>query len=123
MSGAPNPLSMPQATTPTAPPKYDPYTYQSLAAFDGSTPGQPIFVSVKGIVFDVTPNAAMYTPGSKYNMFAGKDGSKALAISSMSPTDAVPVDVSTLTPEQVGKLDGWYQFFEKRYNIIGKIVG
>lgn len=62
----------------------------------------------------MTPNGVLYKPGGKYGVFAGRDASKALAISSMKPEDAVPVSKGEeeLSEEQKETLKGWYKFFE-----------
>jgi membrane-associated progesterone receptor component len=52
----------------------------------------------------------MYGPGGAYALFAGKDASRALGLSSLKPEDAVP-DWSTLDVEALKTLGGWYDFF------------
>jgi membrane-associated progesterone receptor component len=52
----------------------------------------------------------MYGPGGAYAVFAGKDASRALGLSSTKHEDAVP-DWSTLDAEALKTLDGWYDFF------------
>lgn len=49
-----------------------------LSAFDGSDPSKPIYVAIKGRIFDVTAKKEMYGKGAGYNVFAGKDASKGL---------------------------------------------
>jgi membrane-associated progesterone receptor component len=63
-----------------------------------------------GTVFDVTRKVDVYGPGKGYNVFAGKDGSKGLGMSSLKPEDAVP-DYRELTPENRKTLDDWHDFF------------
>jgi hypothetical protein len=63
----------------------------------------------------------MYSPGAGYNIFAGKDGSRGLGMSSLKPEDAVP-DWSTLEEKDLATLNQWYEFFKARYNIVGKVV-
>ena len=46
-----------------------------------------------------------------YHVFAGKDASKALGMSSMKSEDAVP-DWSGLSAEALATLDGWYAYFQ-----------
>ncbi|GHJ83727.1 hypothetical protein NliqN6_0129 [Naganishia liquefaciens] len=104
-----------------APPKDDPITPAQLAQHDGTDESKPIYVAIKGTVFDVTAKRAMYGPGAGYNVFAGKDGSVGLGKSSLKPEDAVP-DYSTLEPAEMKVLDQWYDFFSKRYNVVGKVV-
>ena len=45
-------------------------------------------------------------PGKGYNIFAGKDASKGLGMSSLKPEDAVS-DYSTLDDKQMKVLDDW----------------
>ncbi|KAK2464787.1 hypothetical protein APHAL10511_003205 [Amanita phalloides] len=102
-------------------PKDDPFTPEQLREYDGSVPGKPIYVAIKGTVFDVTRKADVYGPGKSYNIFAGKDGSRGLGMSSLKPEDAV-ADYSELDDKDRKTLDDWYDFFRKRYDIVGRVV-
>ncbi|EAU85747.2 progesterone binding protein [Coprinopsis cinerea okayama7 len=104
-----------------APPKDDPFTPEELAQYDGSDTSKPIYVAIKGTVFDVTRKADVYGAGKSYNIFAGKDGSKGLGMSSLKPEHAI-ADYSDLGEKERKVLDDWYSFFEKRYNIVGRVV-
>ncbi|PAV18459.1 cytochrome b5 [Pyrrhoderma noxium] len=106
--------------TDLAPPQDDPFTLEQLRAFDGSDPEKPIYVSIKGTVFDVTKKRDMYGPGKSYNIFAGKDGSRGLGMSSLKTEDAVP-DYSVLPDNEMKVLNDWHAFFSKRYNIVGRV--
>lgn len=103
------------------PPKEDPFTAEQLAKYDGSDPELPIYVAVKGTIFDVTRKADMYGPGKSYNIFAGKDGSRGLAMPSLKPENVI-ADYSDLSERQCKVLNDWHSFFTKRYNIVGKVV-
>jgi len=52
-----------------APPRQ--FTAEELAAYDGSDPDKPVFMSVRGTVFDVTAGRSFYGPGGPYAAFAG----------------------------------------------------
>lgn len=101
-------------------------------------------VAIKGIVFDVSRNAA-YGPTGQYRgmshirgsrnkkqdeqrtlttskVFAGKDPSRALASSSLKPEDCRP-DWHDLDDKEKTVLEEWFTFFSKRYNIVGKVEG
>jgi hypothetical protein len=54
----------------------------------------------------------MYGKGAGYNVFAGRDASKGLGMSSLDPKDAVS-DYSSLNEAQIKTLDQWEGFFEK----------
>ncbi|ESK86588.1 progesterone binding protein [Moniliophthora roreri MCA 2997] len=102
------------------PPKDDPFTLEQLKEFDGSNPDKPIYVSIKGTIFDVTHKRDVYGAGKSYNIFAGKDGSRGLGMSSLKLEDAVP-DWSVLDEKDLKTLNDWHDFFKKRYNIVGKV--
>lgn len=53
----------------------------------------------------------VYGKGKSYNLFAGKDASKGLGMSSLKPGDAVS-DYSTLPENERKVLEDWYSFFE-----------
>ncbi|RAH74648.1 putative progesterone binding protein [Aspergillus aculeatinus CBS 121060] len=103
------------------PPKYDLITVEELSKCDGTDSNRPTLVAIKGIVFDVTRNAA-YSPSGQYHVFAGKDPSRALASSSLKPEDCRP-DWYDLEDKEKTVLDEWFTFFSKRYNIVGKVQG
>ncbi|KAK7014420.1 putative steroid-binding protein 3 [Favolaschia claudopus] len=104
-----------------APPKDDPFTLAQLKEFDGSNPSKPIYVSIKGTIFDVSAKADVYGSGKSYNIFAGKDGSKGLGMSSLKVEHAVP-DHSGLSDAERKVLDDWHAFFSKRYNVVGRVI-
>jgi predicted heme/steroid binding protein len=58
--------------------QHDPITPNELSTHDGRDASRPIYVAIKGKVFDVSPKREMYGPGAGYNIFAGKDASKGL---------------------------------------------
>ena len=113
------PFAIPDAST-IKPPCYDPITVQELSKFDGSYPQLPIYVAIKGLVYDVSAKRDMYGPGKSYNVFTGKDASCALGKSSLKPADA-HADYSNLSADEMKVLDDWEKFFQKRYSVVGKV--
>ncbi|KAF8882711.1 cytochrome b5 [Infundibulicybe gibba] len=105
-----------------APPKDDPFTPEQLQQYNGSDPSKPIYVAIKRVHdIDVSHKIDVYGPGKSYNVFAGKDGSRGLGMSSLKPEDAVP-DYSVLDEKDMKVLDDWHAFFTKRYNVVGRVV-
>ncbi|KAF9940179.1 hypothetical protein BGZ67_008220 [Mortierella alpina] len=94
------------------------FTPEELAKHDGTNASEPIYVAIKGKVFDVSTKKEMYGPGAGYHCFAGKDASKALGKSSLKPEDCIP-DYSGLDEKEMKTLDDWVVFFEKRYPVVG----
>ncbi|KAI1794252.1 cytochrome b5-like heme/steroid binding domain-containing protein [Ganoderma leucocontextum] len=107
--------------TDLAPPKDNSFTVEQLKHFDGTDPSKPIYVAIKATVFDVTRKADTYGKGKSYNLFAGKDASRALGMSSLKSEDAVS-DYSTLSDADMKTLNDWYDFFSKRYDVVGKVI-
>ncbi|MCJ1286928.1 hypothetical protein MMC26_006274 [Xylographa opegraphella] len=101
-------------------PKSDPITVEELAKCDGTDDSKPTLVAIKGTVFDVTGNAS-YAAKGPYRVFAGKDASRALAMSSVKPEDCRP-EWEDLPEKEKTVLNEWMTFFSKRYNIVGKVV-
>lgn len=52
------------------------FTPKELLKFDGSDVDKPIYVAIKGNVFDVSTKKDMYGPKGGYKCFAGRDSSK-----------------------------------------------
>ena len=61
-------------------------------------------------MFDVTRKAEVYGAGKSYNIFAGKDGSKGLGMSSLKTEDAI-ADYSGLSESDMKVLNDWHDFF------------
>ncbi|KAM0483636.1 hypothetical protein ACHAPX_002129 [Trichoderma viride] len=102
------------------PPKDDPISLEDLAKADG-TNGEKSYVAIKGKVYDVSANK-MYQPGGSYHVFAGKDASRALGMTSVKPEDVRP-DWHDLPDKEKGVLEDWITFFSKRYNVVGVVEG
>ncbi|CAG9943415.1 unnamed protein product [Clonostachys rosea f. rosea IK726] len=123
----------PKAPVNLDPPKDDPISLAELGKANGAE-GQKCYVAIKacvrrqsnmvstqGKVYDVTGNKA-YQPGGSYNVFAGKDASRALGKSSVKPED-VSANWQDLPDSEKKVLDDWITFFSKRYNIVGRVEG
>ncbi|KAI1621112.1 dihydrofolate reductase [Exophiala viscosa] len=52
-------------------------TPDQLALFNGSDPSKPIYLAINGTIFDVSEGRHTYGPGGSYEVFAGRDASRA----------------------------------------------
>uniref|UniRef100_A0A1A8F333 Neuron derived neurotrophic factor n=2 Tax=Nothobranchius korthausae TaxID=1143690 RepID=A0A1A8F333_9TELE len=95
------------------------FTEEELERFDGTQEGQPIYMAVKGVVFDVTRGKEFYGKDAPYNALVGKDSTRAVAKMSLDPSDLTS-DTADLTDEQLKSLD---QIFESTYKAKYPIVG
>ncbi|KAG8381948.1 hypothetical protein BUALT_Bualt05G0025700 [Buddleja alternifolia] len=96
-------------------------TPQQLKNYDGTDPSKPIYVAIRGRIFDVTTGNSFYGPGGSYSVFAGKDASRALAKMSKDENDVV-ASLDGLTDKEIGVLNDWETKFEAKYPIVGTVT-
>ena len=118
------PPSHPKDPPPTV---FKHFTPVELRPFDGSN-GRPVYLAVRGQVFDVTSGRNFYGPGGPYENFAGRDASRGLACGSFDEDMLTkdlegPLDtLDGLDEEQQGALTDWQMRFTEKYPIVGKLV-
>ncbi|KAJ3289211.1 hypothetical protein HK104_007663 [Borealophlyctis nickersoniae] len=106
--------------TPRKPPGNRQFTPAELRQYNGTNSEEPVYLAIKGVVYDVTPARAMYTPPGGYSLFAGRDATRALAKSSLKEEDVTPDDTG-LTEEETGTLNKWVEHYKKKYDIMGTV--
>ena len=88
----------------------------------------PVYLSVRGRVFDVTSGRNFYGPGGPYENFAGRDASRGLACGSFDEEMLTkdlqgPLDrLEGLGAEEMEALRGWEERFEEKYLVVGRLV-
>ncbi|KAL4780231.1 cytochrome b5-like heme/steroid binding domain-containing protein [Aspergillus varians] len=119
----------PPATLPKGPPPivFRTFTPKTLLPFNGEN-DQPVYLAVRGRVFDVSPGRNFYGPGGPYENFAGRDASRGLAFQSfdqemLTEDLSAPLDdLKDLTADQLENLQGWEERFSDKYLVVGKLV-
>ncbi|XP_053315814.1 neudesin [Spea bombifrons] len=95
------------------------FTDEDLAGYTGEQEGHPIYLAVKGTVFDVSAGKEFYGKGASYNALAGRDATRAVAKMSLDPADLTH-DTTGLTEEQLNSLDDIFEnVYKKKYPIVG----
>uniref|UniRef100_A0A3Q0RV57 Neudesin neurotrophic factor n=1 Tax=Amphilophus citrinellus TaxID=61819 RepID=A0A3Q0RV57_AMPCI len=95
------------------------FTEEELKRYDGGEEGQPIYMAVKGVVFDVTKGKEFYGKDAPYNALVGKDSTRAVAKMSLDPADLTS-DTTGLTEEQLKSLDSIFEgTYKAKYPIVG----
>ncbi|ORX96386.1 cytochrome b5-like heme/steroid binding domain-containing protein [Clohesyomyces aquaticus] len=118
------PQTLPKAPPPTV---FRTFTPPELFPYNGLN-GMPVYLAVRGRVFDVTAGRNFYGPGGPYANFAGRDASRGLACGSFDedmltkdldgPLDAL----EDLGEEQMDAMRGWEERFQEKYLVVGKLV-
>ncbi|XP_039992428.1 neudesin [Xiphias gladius] len=95
------------------------FTEEELRRYDGSEEAQPVYMAVKGVVFDVTEGKEFYGKDAPYNALVGKDSTRAVAKMSLDPADLTS-DTTGLTEEQLKSLDSIFEgTYKSKYPIVG----
>lgn len=97
------------------------FTPERLSRYNGSDPSLPLLLGIKGRVLDVATGYQYYSSGQPYNVFAGKDGSRGLAVMSKRLEDAV-CDLTNLTERQTKTLDDWERKLIGKYPQVGTVT-
>ncbi|KAK4236520.1 cytochrome b5-like heme/steroid binding domain-containing protein [Achaetomium macrosporum] len=103
------------------------FTPRTLLPYNGEN-GMPVYLAVRGRVFDVTRGRNFYGPGGPYANFAGRDASRGLACGSFDEAMLTkdldgPLDtLSDLGREEMEALRGWEERFEEKYLVVGRLV-
>ncbi|KAK0636617.1 cytochrome b5-like heme/steroid binding domain-containing protein [Bombardia bombarda] len=118
------PATLPKEEAPIV---FTTYTPRTLLPFNGEN-GAPVFLAVRGRVFDVSKGRNFYGPGGPYENFAGRDASRGLAKGSFDEDMLTkdldgPLDtLADLTKEDFEALQGWEERFLEKYLVVGKLV-
>lgn len=112
---------------PPSPVVFRTYTPRTLLPFNGEN-GSPVFMAVRGRVFDVSTGRNFYGPGGPYANFAGRDASRGLASHSFDEDMLTkdldgPLDpLEDLDAEQIEAVEGWEARFTEKYEVVGRLV-
>lgn len=93
---------------------FDAETLATKAGADGG----PIYLSVKGRVFDVTKGADFYGPGKGYGVFAGKEVSRCLGKMEVNDKES-NAGWRNLSAEHMETLNDWEGRFVAKYPVVG----
>ncbi|KAI9688637.1 MAG: hypothetical protein M1822_000994 [Bathelium mastoideum] len=118
------PVVLPKAPPPTV---FRVFTPPELLPYNG-TNNMPVYLAVRGKIFDVTPGRNFYGPGGPYENFAGRDASRGLACGSFDEsmlTEDLQAPLDTLEDlgrDEIEALQGWEERFSDKYLVIGELV-
>lgn len=96
------------------------FTAADLKPLNGSN-GEPIYISVKGVVYDCSSAPQFYGPGAAYHVFAGKESTRSLAKMMISDEEA-NAGWDNLSPDTMEVLEEWITKFKCKYPVVGSFV-
>jgi membrane-associated progesterone receptor component len=94
---------------------------KELKQYNGED-GNPLYIAIKGDIFDVGNKNAFYAKGGSYHLIAGQDGSRVLATMKLEKSYIEDPSVDGLSEKETAVLNDWHKKFSSKYKIIAKLV-
>ena len=91
-----------------------------LARHDGTDATLPLWLAIAGEVYDVSSASRFYSMGSPYNVFAGHEYTRALALGSLDDEDMTS-DVSSFTEVEMEALRERMLFYRSKYELVARL--
>ena len=110
------PPTLPKGPAPVV---FQTFTPRTLLKNNGQG-SSPVYLAVKGKVYDVTPGRNFYGPGGPYENFAGRDATRGLACQSFDEDmltkdlDGPLDDCTDLGKDEIENLNGWVERFDEK---------
>ena len=98
-------------------------TLAELAEMDGRTENTPIYISVKGQIFDISEGRAMYGPGKGYHSLVAKESASAFAFGCFQD-ECFKTSIDNLSAEQLVEVDRWIDLYRNhdKYKLVGRLI-
>ncbi|KAL7552869.1 hypothetical protein ACHAWF_016114 [Thalassiosira exigua] len=103
-------------------------TREELEEMDGFE-GAPLYLAIKGRVYDVSAGQRFYGEGKEYHEWVGKDASRSFGTGCRGGVDRTGMDCLTeslegLTEKELKEVDRWLELYEThdKYTFVGYLV-
>lgn len=97
------------------------WSKQELANFDGKSGETDIYLAFLGTVYNVSVNAQHYANGAEYNVFAGRDATRAFVTGNF--THDLHDDITDIDVSFYPHVESWASFYSASYQVLGRIEG
>ena len=97
------------------------WTKEELSKFDGSSGSEEVLLGFLGLVYNVSMNAQHYGAGAEYNVFAGKDATRAFLTGNF--THDLTDDLTDIDESLYQQIESWSSFYSSSYQQVGRIEG
>ncbi|GMH42109.1 hypothetical protein BSKO_10028 [Bryopsis sp. KO-2023] len=82
--------------------------------------GKPIYLAIKGVIYDVSQAPELYGPDGPYHIFAGRECARSLAALDLSEK-MLTDKTDDLDDKCQSTLSDWIAKFNTRYPVVGKV--
>ncbi|CAD6503402.1 BgTH12-03067 [Blumeria graminis f. sp. triticale] len=121
------PVPPPVLPAPPTPTVFRTFIPATLLPYNGQN-DMPVYLAVRGQVYDVSRGRNFYGPGGPYENFAGRDASRGLAKGSFDEEVLTkdlegPLDkLEDLDEDELEALQGWEERFKEKYLVVGRLI-
>eukprot|EP00965_Chrysotila_dentata_P205872 6183215-Pleurochrysis_carterae.AAC.2 len=115
----PLPLGDPDAGIALTPEELTEYDGRELPGTNGHA---PLFLAIKGRIYDVTAGKPFYGPGRSYHKLVGKDATRAFCTGCLEPACLIS-NLEGLSDAQRKEADRWIELYEHhdKYKLVGRL--
>lgn len=98
-------------------------TAAELAEMDGRTETTPIYIAIKGHIYDISLGREAYGPGKAYSNLVGKDSTRAFA-NGCTEDACLGSSMEGLNEMQLTEIDKWHDFYHNhdKYKYVGRLA-
>jgi predicted heme/steroid binding protein len=103
-------------------------TREQLEEMDGYD-GAPLYLSIKGRVYDVSAGGKFYAEGGEYHDWVGRDASRSFGTGCRGGVDRTGMEclsesMEGLTDKEIKEIDRWLELYEThdKYTFVGYLV-
>jgi predicted heme/steroid binding protein len=99
-------------------------TSEELSEYTGED-GGPLYLGIKGRVYDVSAKEDFYGEDGRYSLFVGKDATHAFATGCLQDTEeCVNSSIEGLNEKELREVDRWVELYEThdKYTFVGFLV-
>jgi hypothetical protein len=100
-------------------------TLEELSEMNGATQSTPVYVSVRGLIFDVSAGRDVYGPGKSYHPLVAKEATAMYATGCLGEDDCKDkMATYVITPEDIGEVEKWVDFYanHEKYTYVGRLL-
>ena len=97
------------------------WSKEELMEHDGHLNPNDVLLGFLGSVYNVTLGAQHYGPEAEYNVFAGRDASRAFVTGNF--THDLHDDIHDIEEKMYSHVETWAAFYETTYPLVGRIDG
>lgn len=97
------------------------WSKSELSKYDGNSGEPDVLLGFLGFVYNVTLNGQHYGPGAEYNVFAGKDATRAFVTGNF--THDLTDEIGDIDESLYQHIESWASFYGSSYQEVGRIEG